>query len=313
MLRYLLLCFFIFLKSHLIAAPLDYKTISYPNSEFFLKEMGGFKFYLHENIRKSNHDDILLVLETYKNAFLKLAKLVPETTSQFKKNGYKVILLEEECDGFEVIRTGQSKWDQRHGVFAEKSIIVCKALSYAKEAQTDKYALFPYLVHEMMHVHHMEILGFKYNWLIKQSFERSRRIKVYKQDDYIFHSFNEYWAEISTAYLLRDGYDPSFVRPANSKWLFENDKGSYDLCLSLLGPKKAGFKFVDGVKHSERRLEIGRNDSIYNALADKGWYRTLPFSSTTIPYNINFSKPSKKQIDLSNLSLYPYIKYLGLD
>ena len=312
-LRCLVLSFFIYLQSHLIAAPLDYKTISYPKSEFFLKEMGGFKFYLHENISKRNHDDILLVLETYKNAFLKLAKLVPETASQFNEYGYKVILLEEECDGLEVIKTGQSKWDQRHGVFAEKSIIVCKALSYAKEAQTDKYSLFPYLVHEMMHVHHMEILGLEYNWLIKKSFDRSRRIKAYNQDDYIFHSFSEYWAEISTAYLLIDGYDPSFVRPANSKWLFENDKGSYELCLKLLGPKKAGFKSIEGKKYTERELSGGRIDSNHSGLIDKRGGRTLPFIPATILNNTDFSIPSKKQIDLSTSSLYPYIKYLGLE
>ena len=224
------------------AVELKYSTVNYPEEDFVKAEFDGVKFYVHKKAVKKSGRDLSNVLDHYRFFVNKISLLTPETIEVFKEKEYKFILLSENCDGFEIIRSGQSKWDSRHGKLAEKSLIVCKSVLYVEESKTDRYALFPYLVHEIMHIHHNEILGFASNWELRKSFNLAKRNPVYKNDDYIFHTFFEYWAEISTAYLLDDGYDPDTVRPPNSKWLYENDRLSYDLCVKLLGADKAGYK-----------------------------------------------------------------------
>ena len=238
------LCIAAYLISSLssFSVQLDYSTINYGNEDFTKYEFDGVKYYVHsKSIRKANGKTSEL-LNTYRFFLNKIDLITPETISKFKEAKYKIVLLEENCDGLEVIKAGQSKWDRRHDKLMEKSIVICKSVSYAEESKTDKYALFPYLVHEMMHVHHNEVLGYGFNWKLRKAFNVAKRNVNYKNDDYIFHTFSEYWAEISTAYLLDDGYDPDVVRPPNSKWLYENDRLSYDLCVELLGADKAAFK-----------------------------------------------------------------------
>ncbi len=223
------------------AVTLSYSTASYPKEDYLKVSVDGIDFYLHSNVRIQGRVKTSMAIETYRSCFKRINALLPETLSKFKEKNYKVILLEEKCDGFEVIKFGQSRWDKRHSRFAEGSIIVCKTVAYAEEASYDRYSIFPYLVHEMMHIHHMEILGFNENWRLRNAFNTAKRNPNYKKSDYALHTFSEYWAEVSTAYLLADAYD-SHIRPTNSKWLYQNDRLSYDLCVRLLGLSKAGYK-----------------------------------------------------------------------
>lgn len=224
------------------SARLEYSTVNYTSKSYEKVNLDGFDFYIHKNVLAVGKQKSSKTLDMYRFLFNKIGFLLPHTVSKFKSKNYKIILLEENCGGFEVIKFGQSKWDNRHNKFTEGSIVVCKSVAYAKEAERDKYALFPYLVHEMMHVHHNEILGYGLNWEIRKNFNIAKRNHNYKNGDYVFHTFLEYWAEISTAYLLEDGYDPTTVRPANSKWLYQNDRVSYDLCVKYLGSDKAAYK-----------------------------------------------------------------------
>lgn len=232
------------------SARLEYSTIDYTSKSYQRMNLDGFDFYIHKNVLAAGREKSSKTLDTYRFFFNKISLLLPDTVSKFKSKKYKIILLEENCDGFEVIKFGQSKWDNRHNKFTEGSIVVCKSIAYAKEAETDKYALFPYLVHEMMHVHHNEVLGYGFNWDIRKNFNIARRNHNYRNDDYVFHNFLEYWAEISTAYILDDGYNPKTTRPANSRWLYENDRLSYNLCVKYLGPKKAGYKPLESADNN---------------------------------------------------------------
>lgn len=224
------------------AVILPYSTVSYTPKDYRKVTLDGIDFYLHTKVTKHGKDSVDFVIRTYGSFFREINKLTPKTIDRIKSEKYKILLLEEECNGFEVISKTQSNWDKRHNSFTNGSIVVCRTIYGAEQSMMSRYATFPYLLHEAMHIYHMEVIGFQYNWKIRDAFLKASRNKNYKDSDYAFHNFHEYWAEISTAYLLKDGYDPSYVRPPNSKWLYHKDRIGYNLCVDLLGANSAAYK-----------------------------------------------------------------------
>ena len=57
----------------------------------------------------------------------------------------------------EYVREAQSSWDKRHNSITDHSIVIAKAYSYSKTGHNG----FAYLLHEMSHFHHLDILKLK--------------------------------------------------------------------------------------------------------------------------------------------------------
>ena len=180
---------------------------------------------LHPTLRAEGPRATRFTVETIHKYFLRLEKMLPDTVRLFKKENFKIFLLDDKnlFGGLELVLEGQGKWDHRHSAFTEKSIIIARAYKYSVDD-----SLLPFVLHEMVHFHHKRVIGFEFNHLLRQALGRAKRSKRYNDEYAVQSNLYEYFAEISTAYLLKDAYD---FAPAGSQWLFKFDRTGYYFCL----------------------------------------------------------------------------------
>jgi hypothetical protein len=88
------------------------------------------------------------------------------------------------------------------------------------------------LLHELMHAYHDRVLGFDHPEIIA-AYERAKKEKKYGRVQHIYGGYdrhyaltnpNEFFAELSEAYLFANDYYP-FVRPELKKY----DRETYEL------------------------------------------------------------------------------------
>ena len=117
----------------------------------------------------------------------------------------------------------------------DNSIIVAKAHTYSKSGHMG----FAYMLHEMTHFHHLHVMGHEVDGEIKKCYNAALTNPLYK-GVYASTNYLEYFAEVSTAYLLKSHRTSRF--PKGSKELFIHDKAGYKLCQSIWGPNLAAYK-----------------------------------------------------------------------
>jgi hypothetical protein len=198
--------------------------------------MNGMTFMVHSSLA-DNRAEMVRAIEYASKIFSEVEKTIPNTTKKFRKEKCKIFLYELEFSngGMEYVRRGQSVWDKRHNSTTDHSIVIARAYSYSKTGHNG----FAYLLHEMTHFHHLDILGNKLDNEIKKAYRLAlsnpKYAGVYASSNYL-----EYFAEISTAYLL-DAHRTSRF-PKGSKELYTYDKVGYSLCKKAWGEERAAYR-----------------------------------------------------------------------
>jgi hypothetical protein len=163
-------------------------------------------------------------------------KTIPDTVENFRNQHGKVLLFElKGKGGMEFVRSGQSSWDGRINPALHNSIIIAKAHTYSRSGHIG----FAYMLHEMTHFHHLQVMGHDFDDKIKVCYNAALTNPLYK-GVYASSNYLEYFAEISTAYLVKSHRTSRF--PKGSKELFIHDKLGYELCKNIWGATKAAYK-----------------------------------------------------------------------
>jgi len=198
--------------------------------------MNGINFMIHSSL-SDDQAEMIRAIEYVSKIFSEVEKTIPNTAKEFKRQKRKIFLYELgfSSGGMEYVRPNQSQWDRRHNYITNNSIIIAKAFSYSKSGHNG----FAYLLHEMAHFHHLTILKDKFDREIKIAYKaalsNSKYVGTYAASNYL-----EYFAEISTAYLLESHRTSKF--PKGSKELYNNDRAGYNLCKKVWGEKLAAYK-----------------------------------------------------------------------
>ena len=203
-------------------------------------EVNGVKFLVHSSLADNKKEMNRAAM--YVSKILKeTERVIPKTVKSFKEKKCKIILYELDFvkGGMEYVREGQSSWDERHNSITDHSIIIAKAFSYSKTGHNG----FAYFLHEMCHFHHLDILKLKtkLDYKIKEAYAMAMKNPKYS-GVYASSNYLEYFAEISTAYLLESHRTSRF--PKGSKELYIHDKNGFNLCKEIWGEKLAAYKPV---------------------------------------------------------------------
>ena len=193
-------------------------------------------FMVHSSL-SDNRPEMFRAISYVTKIFTDVEKTIPDTVKEFKRQKGKIFLYELEFSkgGMEYVRPNQSKWDRRHNHMTDNSIIIARAFSYSKSGHNG----FAYLLHEMTHFHHLNILKDKFDREIKAAYKAALSNPKYV-GTYAASNYLEYFAEISTAYLLESHRTSRF--PKGSKELYNHDRIAYNLCKKIWGEKLAAYK-----------------------------------------------------------------------
>jgi hypothetical protein len=198
--------------------------------------MNGLNFMVHSSL-SDDEKEMTRAMEYMVKIFASVEKTIPKTTREFQKQKGKIFLYELDFGGggMEYVRKDQHKWDSRFNSTTDNCIIIVKAYSYSKTGHNG----FAYLLHEMIHFHHLNILKSTYDAEIKNSYRLALNNPNYR-GVYASSNYLEYFAEISTAYLLESHRTSRF--PKGSKELYIHDRTGYNLCKKIWGGDLAAYK-----------------------------------------------------------------------
>jgi hypothetical protein len=199
----------------------------------------GVTYMFHPSLL-DDRDEALKAYRYVVKIFSEVERVIPKTVSHFKKQKCKIVLyeLENTRGGMEYVRSGQSEWDPRINPKINHSILIPRAYSYSQSGHKG----MAYLLHEMIHFHHIDILTLNGDTPFDKELKRSYALAVRNpkyRGVYASSNYLEYFAEISTAYLLESHRTSKF--PKGSKELYIHDRVGYNLCKSVFGEKAAAY------------------------------------------------------------------------
>jgi hypothetical protein len=220
------------LISHGAGLPVDFsKELKYEPYT-----MNGLSFMVHSSL-SDDKKEMTRAIEYMVKIFASVEKTIPKTTREFKRQKGKIFLYELDFGGggMEYVRKSQHRWDSRFNSTTDNCILVVKAFSYSKTGHNG----FAYLLHEMVHFHHLNILKSTHDAEIKRAYSLALNNPNYR-GVYASSNYLEYFAEISTAYLLESHRTSRF--PKGSKQLYIHDRTGYNLCKKIWGGDLAAYK-----------------------------------------------------------------------
>lgn len=232
--RILLVGFFLVLKSFSYAASLDLDLSKERN--YLRVEKGGVIYMVHPSL-SDDAEEMEESLSYLVKIFSEVERTIPNTARAFKQSKSKIFLYEFDSStgGMEYVRENQSSWDNRFNPLINNSVIIPKAFSYSKTGHFG----FAYLLHEIAHFHHLNIIKDTFDKEIKAAYRSALGNPNYS-GAYASSNYLEYFAEISTAYLLESHRTSTF--PKGSKELYVHDRIGYDLCKKIWGADLAAYK-----------------------------------------------------------------------
>jgi len=200
----------------------------------------GAIYMFHPSLT-DDRDEALKAYRYVVKILSEVERIIPDTVAHFKKERCKIILfeLENSTGGMEYVRDRQSGWDRRMNPTIEHSILIPRAYTYSLSGHRG----MAYLLHEMIHFHHIDILTLNGTTAFDKDLKKAyalacnnpKYVGVYASTNYL-----EYFAEISTAYLLESHRTSKF--PKGSRELYNHDRVGYNLCKSVFGEKAAAYK-----------------------------------------------------------------------
>lgn len=233
--RILLVGFFLFLKGCSYAAGLNDLDLS-KEKNYFRVEKGGVIYMVHPSL-SDDAGEMEESLNYLVKIFSEVERTIPNTARDFKQSKSKIFLheLSSSKGGMEYVRENQSAWDNRFNNLMNNSIIIPRAFSFSRTGHFG----FAYLLHEIVHFHHLNTLKGFFDKEIETSYGLALGNPNYL-GTYAASNYLEYFAEISTAYLLESHRTSKF--PKGSKELYVHDRIGYDLCKKIWGVNLAAYK-----------------------------------------------------------------------